>query len=557
MKRRQTLAFPIDSTPRPAGGPLAPGRWTQVARAVGLAADAPVVVALSGGADSVYLLQLVAASKPRPRIVAVHVDHGLRGEESREDAAFCARLAASLGVPFVRREVELEAEGPSLEARARSARYRALAEEAARARITTILTGHHADDALETLLHRWTRGTELHGLAGPRKTLVLSRPGGSRRSRPNEGTLNTTETEIHVVRPLIGMRREEIRRILGDAGIAWREDGSNASGRFTRNRIRNDLIPAIEATCGPDAVENLRAFGAAVEALEDRLAALTAPLSWSPPVFAAARRAPADAVLGGSIRREELLAIPAPIRRRALWRLLVEGTGRAPSAQVLGLLLSDLAEGRATRRSLPGGWSLQLRSDLLHLEPPRTSPSAVSPVEATRAPQLELPFAVRADRPTAEADPDAWRLELPGLVALRDGRQITAEIVFLPPGTDVLRSTNHVEIAADELVQEPPWCRPILWVRFPRPGDRFHPLGAPGSKPLTRFLADAGIPREDRGRIPLVFAGDELVWIAGVRPAESVRVGPRTEARLRLALHAPLPTRAGPPARGDRSLAGG
>src|SRR6185369_17935129 len=87
-------------------------------------------------------------------------------------------------------------------------------------------------------------------------------------------------------------------------------------------------------------------------------------------------------------------------------------------------------------------------------------------------------------------------------------------------------------------VQDPPWCRPDLWVRLPKAGDRFHALGAPGTKPLTRFLADVGIPREDRSRVPLVFAGDELVWVAGVRPSESARVGPRTEARLRLALHA-------------------
>ena len=79
MKRRQTLAFPTAPiAPANACGPLAPGRWAQLARAVGLAPDAAVVVALSGGADSVYLLRLVAAAKPRPRVLAVHVDHGLR-----------------------------------------------------------------------------------------------------------------------------------------------------------------------------------------------------------------------------------------------------------------------------------------------------------------------------------------------------------------------------------------------------------------------------------------------------------------------------------------------
>ena len=117
--------------------------------------------------------------------------------------------------------------------------------------------------------------------------------------------------------------------------------------------------------------------------------------------------------------------------------------------------------------------------------------------------------------------------------------------MYLPPGTDVLRSGKSVELDARDFVAEPPWSAPTLWVRFPEKGDRFHAIGAPGGKALSRFLADAGVPREDRGRIPLVFAGDELVWVAGIRPCESRRVRSDTEARLRLVLHVPAPERAG------------
>src|SRR5258706_283642 len=116
---------------------------------------------------------------------------------------------------------------------------------------------------------------------------------------------------------------------------------------------------------------------------------------------------------------------------------------------------------------------------------------------------------------------EARRLELPGLVTLEDGRHITAEIVFLPPGTDVLRSGGAVEIDARDFVVDPPWSAPLLWVRFPEKGDRFHALGAPGSKALSRFLADVGVPRGDRGRVPLVFAGDELVRLGQLDLGES------------------------------------
>ena len=541
MTRPSSFSFPSDPDGRPGSprrrrsedGPFGARRWSRIARSVGLAPDAPVLVALSGGADSVYLLHLVAAAKPRPPLVAVHVDHGLRGKESTADAEFCARLAGSLGVPFVRRKLDLAAGGSSLEARARAARYRALCEEALRAGSASILTGHHADDALETLLQRWMRGTNVRGLPGLRRNLFLGE-----RPRANE-RLNETGAPLQVVRPLLAMRREEVRRVLADAGIRWREDGSNRSSGPTRNRVRNELLPAIEASCGPEAVENLRAFGAAVEALEERCAALTAGLAWSPPLHAQARLGPAEIDLGGTLPRKDLLAIPSPLRKRVLWRLLAEAIGRTPCDAVQDRLLEDLASGRTTRHSLPGGFTLHLRSDLIHLVPPRGAACSEPPASrgvAEADPQLVMSFAVGDPRSSGAA-----RLELPGLVTLGDGRQITAEIVYLPRGTDVLRSSGTVELDATDFVAQPSWAAPTLWVRLPQPGDRFHPLGAPGGKALTRFLADVGVPREDRGRVPLVFAGDELVWVAGIRPCEDRRVRPDTEARLRLALHVPSP----------------
>ncbi|HUG53430.1 MAG TPA: tRNA lysidine(34) synthetase TilS, partial [Vicinamibacteria bacterium] len=150
-----------------------------MARAVGLSPRRPVVVALSGGADSVLLLHLLCASSDRPPVRAVHVDHDLRGPESREDALFCARLCRALGVPLALRRIALEPDGPSLEARARELRYSVLAEEARRVKCRTVLTGHHADDALETVLLRWIRGAPLPALAGLRARLVLREPEGA------------------------------------------------------------------------------------------------------------------------------------------------------------------------------------------------------------------------------------------------------------------------------------------------------------------------------------------------------------------------------------------
>lgn len=544
-------------------GPFAAVRWAKLSRAVGLAPDTPVALALSGGADSVYLLHVVAAARPRPRVIAIHVEHGLRGAEGDLDRDFCAATCARLGVEFVVRKVQLDASAPSLEARAREARYDALFAVAREKNFDVVATGHHADDALETLMQRWIRGTDLAGLAGLKPSVAVDGPmRGSSRSKPKRTLLNTADMNtsasntapssaerpraselvpgprpLRVVRPLIALRREEVRQSLVECGLAWREDGSNQSDRFTRNRVRHDFLPKIAAIAGPEAIENLRAFGAAVEELEERCAERTAHLVWSPPVHAEARRGAHDVDLGGSIARAELMVLARPLVRRALWRLATEGTGASPSRALLDRIVDDLVSGRCALHVLPGGWTLQLRSDVLWLEPP---PRARIPLASRHAPRtIEVDGSARQldlFEMGARAEPlaqDSAELPLPGAVRLSDGRIVCAEIVEVPLGSDVLRAPLSVEIDARDLAA--PLC-----VRWPRPGDRFHGLGAPGSKPLARFLADAGVPRHDRARVPLVFAGDELVWVAGIRPCERRRVARTTQRRLRLTLRHPM-----------------
>ena len=117
-------------------------------------------------------------------------------------------------------------------------------------------------------------------------------------------------------------------------------------------------------------------------------------------------------------------------------------------------------------------------------------------------------------------------LGLPGTARLPDGRSIVAS--FVPDETPVSASATIVDLDASGIDG--------LRVRFERPGDRFHGLGAPGHKPLRRFLAEAGVPREERGLVPVVTVGEEIVWVAGIRPSETRKVTSRTTRRLRLSL---------------------
>lgn len=489
-------------------------RWARLAARLDLPDDAPLLIALSGGADSVLLAHLVAAAQPPRDVLCIHVDHGLRGDSARADARFCESLCRSLGLPFLLRFAELDPAGADLEATAREARYRILLAEARRhaGSPRVVLTGHHADDALETLLMRWMRGHGLASMAGLRERVVLvGETAGDFHAHPDR-------PPVTVLRPLITMRRNEVRQLLKERGHTWCEDPTNQDPRFFRNRVRHGLMAQVESLAGQAGLRNLAAFSQAVESLEDRLASATAHLAWRKPAFADAACPNPDEHPGGELPRRELVALNTPLLRRALWRLLTEGTGHSPGRNLLQLVIDDLKSGRCARHSLPASWSLVLRSDRLQLLPPPTAPAALDPTDAA-AHQALMPF--------ADPAPPQRALPVPGIVTLPDGRRLAAELEQAP--RSIPRGPCEVLLDADTLLAP-------LAIRLPEPGDRFHPLGAPGSRPLRRFLADAGVPREERRAIPLVLSAGSIVWAAGLRPAEPNRVSSTTKRVVRLTL---------------------
>src|SRR5512137_1883670 len=180
-----------------------------------------VLVALSGGADSTALLSALAEMRDAGavgEVTAVHVDHALR-PGSHLDGEACARVCASLGVPL--RQVKVEVHGGNVQAEARKVRYAALRREAARAGATRIATGHTQDDQAETVLLRLLRGSGARGLSA---------------IPPRRGA---------IVRPLIDRSRAEGLAWLSRSSLAWRDDPSNASPRYLRNRLRLELWPRL------------------------------------------------------------------------------------------------------------------------------------------------------------------------------------------------------------------------------------------------------------------------------------------------------------------------
>ena len=192
-----------------------------------------VCCAVSGGADSTALLRLVHAANGLPKqslgvgLTAVHVNHGLRGAESDGDEGFVRELCERLGVPLEVRRVEtaarVAATRETLEEAARNLRYEVFRELPA----NVVLTAHTLDDQAETVLMKLLRGAWLEGLSAIAPVLEL----GTRR----------------VLRPLLGVRRAELRGYLEELGQGWREDSSNTDEAFTRNRLRHTVLPVLRA----------------------------------------------------------------------------------------------------------------------------------------------------------------------------------------------------------------------------------------------------------------------------------------------------------------------
>jgi tRNA(Ile)-lysidine synthase len=195
-----------------------------------LAPGSPVVAMLSGGRDSVCMLDIAARAAGAAEVTALHVNYGLR-DDSDEDERHCHELCVSLGVDL---EVErpLRPEGPgNLQAWARDARY-AAAARLALTRGATIVTGHTADDQVETILYRLASSPSRRALLG---------------MRPHDGSLS---------RPLLGFTRAETTAYCEERGLAWREDSTNAEPIYARNRVRNSLLPEL-VSIHPAAVENV------------------------------------------------------------------------------------------------------------------------------------------------------------------------------------------------------------------------------------------------------------------------------------------------------------
>ncbi len=297
---------------------------------------------VSGGRDSVALLDGLLAAGLR-RLVVCHLNHGLRGAASAADARFVARLAAERGLPLETGRADVRALARagklSLETAAREARYRFFAHAAGRRRCRTIFLAHHADDQVETFLFNLLRGAGPAGLAG----------------MAAESERRVGRRTLRIVRPLLGVWREEIDAYLSARGLQWREDATNADpAHATRNALRAGALPLLARVMGRDV---RRALWRTADILAAEDAWLTALLETGEPL-------PAELPVAG------LAEQPVARQRRVLRAWLaargVGGVGYEKVERVRTLL--RVADGGPAKVNLPGDRHARRRSGKLFVE---------------------------------------------------------------------------------------------------------------------------------------------------------------------------------------------
>jgi tRNA(Ile)-lysidine synthase len=470
-----------------------------------LAGGGTVVVGVSGGPDSLCLLHILNRLRKDYGIElhVAHLDHRIRGWESQEDAAFVARLAEEWGlpatieardVPRLARESKL-----AIEEAARQARYSFLAQVALAVGAKRIAVGHNADDQVETIVMHWLRGA---GLAGLRGMLPLTELGEMRLEAawPDHPPL-----DLQLIRPLLETPRVEIEAYCQEHGLKPRFDRSNLDTTYYRNRLRHELIPYLESF-NPGIREVLRR---SAQVISDDYEFLRAELErvWSTVVSSESGEAIAfdlnrwralSTSLQRSILREAVHRLRRSLRNinwihieNALWALRDKPAG--------------------TRVTLPQGLMLTIGYHDFTV------------ANEGYVPEVDWPLLFVESLPVA----------VPGVTELpNSGWCLEATIL------------GRGELGEDYLDNPNPWQTFLdydktgseLMLRQRRSGDRFQPLGLGGhEKSLHTFMIDHKIPRSLRDFVPIVASPRHIIWVAGWRIDERVKITASTKRILHLA----------------------
>ena len=441
-----------------------------------------VLVALSGGPDSVALLHILRELEARGELVVAgvaHLNHRLRARASEADEQFCRALAHDLGLSAEIGSEDVralaKAQHRSIEDAARTARYAFLEAAADRAHAEAIAVGHTLDDQAETFLLRLLRGAGPRGLGG---------------IRPRVG---------RVIRPLIEISRAELHAYVADRRLAFRTDETNADVTIPRNRVRHELIPLLKAF-SPAVVEVLAREADIAREDEDFLS--RAAIDLAPRIVLLTKRGIEVDVEGVRVLHP---ALASRLVREALHRAAPEQFFGRDHVQAVLALVNDVNDVNDAARegaavSLPGLTARRAGGRLV-LDTGGAAAAAQPFANSFRFP-LSIP---------GEVDLSGWTVSAHAAA----GGRVAAAVASSDGSADSIAA-----VVATAALKLP------LAVRSRRRGDRFRPLGMRGrGRKLQDFLVDRKVARNERDTLPLVVDSDDrIVWVVGHSVAEDFRV---------------------------------
>ena len=457
--------------------------------------------------DSVALLRLLLELRPELGVVlsVVHFNHKLRSQESEEDEAFVAQLAGKHKLELHRASAEVQTEastrGRSIETTARELRYEffqqlVTPDNEGRSQLDKVATAHTLDDQAETVLMRVMRGTGTRGLAGIYPVVDLE---------------DADEVVGEVLRPLLEVRRQELVAFLNDIGQPWREDSSNRDTKFTRNRVRNLLLPLLEREFNPGVAAGLSELAEIARAEEDYwqneiTGWMGTSIHWSEPEWARSGQQglvqlqPSDPKLQERLREHGplvmnvtvdllwLLSEPLAVQRRAI-KAIGELAGLPLEFKHVEEVLHFASEEHDSgkRLSLPLGWSLV------------REPAALTFLTPDLRSQERIPSDYE------------YSLPLPGRAIVPEAGVVIEALRFgLGSETTMTYDSGHF--------WNPSQLTDRLVVRNWRPGDRFWPAHTKSPKKVKELLQEMHISGSARRTWPVVVSGEEIVWLRGFPP---------------------------------------
>lgn len=460
-------------------------------------AGSRILAAVSGGADSVCLM--LSLRQLGYDVCAVHVEHGIRGEESLEDCAFVRKLCEEQGIaltvvpvnaPSAAQEFSL-----SLEEAARLVRWKALMETSDRLGIRVIATAHHRTDQAETVLWNLIRGSSLTGL------------GGIRAVRQEDGRL--------IIRPMIDCERGQIEDYLRQRKVSWQTDSTNADTRLTRNAIRRKVLPLLEEL-NPQSVLHITQAASDLQQAEDWLSEQTES------TFRDVIRKNGDGKEKDlTADRNALRQCPDFLRARVLRRMIAQCEGGEKDiARAHVAALEKLVDGpNGGQASLPDHLTAFSEEGILRL-----TRSVAEKTEEVALLREDGTYSLGCCSPLSDEGSQDSRWEA------KPDQTISAEVSFLTwQGGEVPKKRYTKYLAYDTMAP----C-PVLRTR--REGDYLIVSSDSGRKKLKDYLIDEKVPRLRRDHIPLIAQGSHVLWVVGMRISEKAKVFEGAKA-MRVTVH--------------------